>query len=143
MVRDRPSATAGQSTRQTSAAGVHGPERQPECCFRRLCPPHTTVLRYLLWCHRYPDLYADRGVIHQPTVLTNFIAIDGNDFARLRREITARELAEFTFANEANAGRVFFFAVTRPRSSAILRTCGFSSSPTGNRLCAICSWLSV
>ena len=48
------------------------------------------------------------SVIHQPLVLTNFIAIDGNDFARLRREITAQELAEFTFANEANAGRVFF-----------------------------------
>lgn len=30
------------------------------------------------------------SVIHQPLVLTNFIAIDGNDFARLRREITAQ-----------------------------------------------------
>ena len=48
------------------------------------------------------------SVIHQPLVLTNFIAIDGNDFARLRREITAQELAEFTLADKADTGRVFF-----------------------------------
>ena len=48
------------------------------------------------------------GVIHQPLVLTNFIAIDGNDFARLRREITAQELAEFTLADKADTGRIFF-----------------------------------
>ncbi len=39
----------------------------------------------LLWCHRYPDLYADRECDTSALVLTNFIAIDGNDFARLRR----------------------------------------------------------
>ena len=47
-------------------------------------------------------------MIHQPLVLTNFIAIDGNDFARLRREITAQELAEFTLADKADTGRIFF-----------------------------------
>ncbi|MCY1303608.1 hypothetical protein D3C84_1142620 [compost metagenome] len=33
----------------------------------------------------------------------------------------------------------FFFAVARPYFSAIARTAGFSSSPTGNRVRAICS----
>ncbi|MCY1175531.1 hypothetical protein D9M73_157730 [compost metagenome] len=33
----------------------------------------------------------------------------------------------------------FFFAVARPYFSAMARTSGFSSSPTGNRVLAICS----
>lgn len=74
---------------------------------------------------------------------TDLLAVDGEDFARLRRQIAAKEIAEFTLADKADAGGIFFFAVIRSSSSAILRTCGFSSSPTGNRLWAICSWLRV
>lgn len=49
------------------------------------------------------------SVIYQFLVFINFIVIDGNDFVRLRREITVQEFAEFTFVNEVNVGRVFFF----------------------------------
>lgn len=41
-------------------------------------------------------------------MLANLITIDSNDFSRLRREITAKKLAEFTFTDKADPGRIFF-----------------------------------
>ncbi|MPN59316.1 hypothetical protein SDC9_207037 [bioreactor metagenome] len=41
-------------------------------------------------------------------MLTNLFAVHGNDFTRLRWQITAQKFAELTFADKANAGRIFF-----------------------------------
>lgn len=41
-------------------------------------------------------------------MLTNFIAIDGNDFARLRREITAQNSRNLRSPMKQILGRVFF-----------------------------------
>jgi hypothetical protein len=70
-------------------------------------------------------------MVHQPLMGTDLLAVDGENFARLRRQIAAKEIAEFTFADKADAGGIFFFAVIRSSSSAILRTCGFPAHPPG------------
>jgi hypothetical protein len=75
-------------------------------------------------------------------MLTNFVTVNGDYFPRLRWQVATKEFTEFALADKTDTGGVFFFAVIRSSSSAILRF-RFSSSPTGNRLWAICSWLSV
>ncbi|MOA35918.1 hypothetical protein D3C78_1574130 [compost metagenome] len=43
-------------------------------------------------------------VIHQALVFAHIIAIHGDDFARLGRQITPQEFAEFALTNKADAG---------------------------------------
>ena len=47
-------------------------------------------------------------VVHQPLMLTNLITVDGNDFARLCRQVTTKEIAEFALADKTDTGGVFF-----------------------------------
>ena len=48
------------------------------------------------------------SVVHQPLVLTNLITVNGDDFARLCRQVAPQELAEFTLADKTDTGGVFF-----------------------------------
>ncbi len=59
-----------------------------------------------------PDLYADRGCDTSAPGVHQFLAIDGNDFARLRREITAQELRNLRSPMKQMPVESFFFAVT-------------------------------
>ena len=47
-------------------------------------------------------------MVHQPLVLTNLITVNGDDFARLCRQVAPQELAEFTLADKTDTGGVFF-----------------------------------
>ncbi|MNC61494.1 hypothetical protein D3C75_1114380 [compost metagenome] len=47
-------------------------------------------------------------MIHQALVLADGLAVDANNRAWLCWQIAAQEVAEFTFADKADAGRVFF-----------------------------------
>lgn len=47
-------------------------------------------------------------MVHQPPVLADLIAINGDNFTRLCRQVAAKEITEFALTDEADAGRVLF-----------------------------------
>jgi hypothetical protein len=63
----------------------------------------------------------------------------GLDLARLGRQVLLEEVAEAALADEADAGGVFLLGGGQAVFLGDGAHFGFSSSPTGNRVRAICS----
>ncbi len=109
MVRDRPSATAGNQ-----------PDRHQPRVFMALSDNQNLFSTSLSTTYhgssvpslvpRYPDLYADRECDTSAPGAHHFIAIDGNDFARLRREITAQNSRNLRSPMKQMPVESFFFA---------------------------------
>jgi hypothetical protein len=71
-------------------------------------------------------------------MLTNFVTVNGHYFPRLRWQVATQEFTEFAFTDKTDTGGVFFFAVIRSSSSAILH---FRFFQLTNREQALCDLL--